>query len=77
MIKIDNMNIRMPGLSEAEGRRVAGEVARLLAERLPVYAFDRNLDTLDLRLELPTGPVDPDRIAGQIADAILRGVVFK
>jgi Mg2+/Co2+ transporter CorB len=71
VVRIDGLLLRLPGLSEEEARRVAGEVMQRIAERIPDAGKEFNFGRLDLRISVPQG-IGRDRLAKEIAQEILR-----
>ncbi len=69
-LHIESLNLRVPGLTAEEGRRLGEEVARRLGDGVPERAMPLHLGALDLRLTLPRG-LPRDRLAEEIAIAIL------
>ena len=69
-IHIDELRLRIPGLTEAEARRLGEEIARRVAEELPAHGSLRRLSLVDMRLSIPAG-VSKDQLAARIADEIL------
>jgi hypothetical protein len=72
-VRIDDLHLRVPGLSVEEARQMGEEVARRVAEALPVHGRKERLGVLDLRLSIPYG-TPRDRLAALIARAILEKV---
>ena len=69
-VRIDDLHLRVPGVSADEARRLGEEVARLVAEDLSVQGRVEHLGALDLRLSI--APRTPrDRLAEEIARAIV------
>ena len=73
MLEIKEMVLRVPGGSEHEGRTLADDVARRVADGLPVEFRDRELGRLDLRIAVPAG-APPSATAAAVARAILGGL---
>lgn len=63
--------LRIPGLRADEARRVAEDVARRVAERLPPATRPLHLGALDLRVTVPRG-TPLGELAATIAEAITR-----
>ena len=70
-VRIEHWRLRIPGLTEPEARRLGAEVARRVAERLPLEGRTERLGRLDLRLSIPAG-VPKDRLASKIAEELLK-----
>ncbi len=70
-VRIDELHLRVPGLSAEEARRLGEEVAWRMADALPVEGRVEHLGALDLRLTVPSG-TPRDRLAEEIARAILQ-----
>jgi hypothetical protein len=66
-VRINDLRLRVPGLTEDEGRVLGEEVARVLSEGLPEWIVDRELAALDLKVKIPAGTPRSDigRIVGQ------------
>lgn len=71
LIRIDELRLRIPGLTEHEARRLGQEIARRVAEELPPESRTERLSLLELRIPLPTG-VPKDRLAARIAQEIVK-----
>lgn len=69
-VRIDELQLRVPGLSLEEGRRLGEEVARHVADRLPPGGRIEELGALSVRLTIPFG-TPRDRLAIAIAQTIL------
>jgi hypothetical protein len=69
-VRIDELILRAPGLTEEEARRMGEEVARRVAGSLPQQGRAERLGALELRLTIPYG-MPYERLAEQIAQAIL------
>jgi len=70
LVRIDELRLRIPGLNEAEARRIGEEITRLVADELPSRGSMRQFSLLDVRLSIPAS-VSIDRLAARIADEIL------
>jgi hypothetical protein len=73
-VAIDELVLRIPGLRAEDARKVAADVARRVGRGLTEALPPRALGRLDVRLEIADG-TPAERIAEQIADAILRGLL--
>jgi hypothetical protein len=69
-LRIETLNLRIPGLTEAEARQLGREVVQRIAEGLPAQARALRLGALDLRVTVPGG-MPRDHLAERIAMAIL------
>lgn len=74
MLRIEELVLRVPGYNKEEAQTLGQEVARHVADGLPVQQRDRYLGALDLRLSVPAG-TSRRQIARLIAEAILKGLV--
>lgn len=74
IVKIEEMRLRVPGISADEARGLGEEVARRIADGLPVVNGTRQLGALRLRVTVPEG-TSRDQMASLIAETILRGIV--
>jgi hypothetical protein len=72
-IHIEELRLRVPGLSEAEARRLGEEVTRRVAEALPEEGRAEKLRLVDVRLSIPQG-VPKEELARRIAEGILRNL---
>ena len=71
-VRIDELSLRVPGISTEEARRLGEDVARRIASALPPDGRTEHLGALDLRVSIPHGmPRD------QLAIAIARGILEK
>ena len=73
-LRIEEMQLRVPGLSAEEGHTLGQEVAHRVADGLPDQVRPLQLSALDLRVTVPTG-TPRGRLAPSIAEAILKGLV--
>ncbi len=71
LVRIEELRLRIPGLTEAEARRIGEEITRRVADELPLRGSMRRCGLLDMRLSIPAG-VSKDRLAIRIADEILK-----
>ena len=69
-VQIENLNLRVPGLSREDGRKMGEEVAERVAASLPASGKRYRLGALDLRVNVPVG-TPGDQIAKLIALSIL------
>ncbi len=72
-IRIDQLRLRVPGLTAQEAHKLGEEVARRVADALPSYGRVEHLASLDLRIFVPSG-TPKDRLAERIAHEILRRI---
>lgn len=72
-VRIEEMRLRIPGLSAEEARTLGQDVARLLSEQLPRSGPTRHLGLLDLRTNIPQG-TPRDRLAELIVQAIKKSL---
>ena len=70
-IRIDQLRLRVPGLTEQEGRQLGEEIARRVADALPTHGRVEHLGSLDLRISVPSG-TSKHRLAERIAEEILK-----
>jgi hypothetical protein len=70
VLDIENLCLRIPGLSAEESRRLGEEIAQRLAGRLPARRTPLCLDALNLHLTVPVG-TERGRLAELITAAIL------
>jgi hypothetical protein len=71
--QIDNLHLRIPGLTPQEAHQLAHEAAQRLAGRLPERMTALHLGALDLRLTVPWG-TPRSRVADLIVEAILKRI---
>ena len=74
MVQIEELTLRVPGQSVDEARGLGNEVARRVADGLPIQQKDRHLGALDLQVSIPPGTTR-SRTAKLIAEAILKGLI--
>jgi hypothetical protein len=72
-IRIDELHLRVPGLSREEARQLGEEVALRLATDLRGSARSQHLGSLELRTTVAQG-ASRDELTRQIADAIRRAL---
>jgi len=73
-VTIDELVLRVPGLSADDARRVAADVARRVGHGLAAALPAASLGALELRVEVPAG-TPPELLAERLAHAILKGLV--
>lgn len=69
-VRIDELRLRIPGLSLEEARRLGDEVAHRVANGLEDHGRIEQLGALDLRLHIPAG-TPRAQLAQRIAQIIL------
>lgn len=69
-LQIDNLHLRIPGLTPQEAHHLAHETAQRLAGRLSDQMTALHLGALDLRLTVP-----PDTPKHQLADLIVDAIL--
>jgi hypothetical protein len=72
-VRIENLHLRVPGVSADEARRIGEEVARRVADLLPSQGRVERLSMLDLRVSVPL-ETPRDRLAEEVARAIVRSL---
>jgi hypothetical protein len=72
-VKINRLQLQIPGLTPPQARRLGREVARRLAERLPGHVTPQELGALELRLTAPPG-ASTQRLADLVVDALLKRI---
>ena len=72
-VRIGELHLRVPGLTQEEGRHLGEQVARYVADRLPDDGRIEQLGALSLRVSLPTG-TPRHRLAAAIAQTILEAL---
>lgn len=67
IVRINELRLRVPGLSVDEGRVLGEEVARTLSDHWPEGIRSRELGVLNLKVEIPAGTRRGDiaRIVGE------------
>lgn len=73
-VRIEQMRLRVPGLSAEEAHGLGKDVARRVADGLPERIGKQNLGALGLRVTVPKG-TPRDQMAALVAEAILQGMV--
>lgn len=69
-VRIERMTLRVPRLSQEEGRSLGQEVMRRVADGIPPVMSERQLDALNIKVSIAEG-TDRSRMAKLIAEAIL------
>jgi hypothetical protein len=54
-IKIEELRLRVPGMNPREARQFGEQVARQLAGQLPASVRSRQIGSMNVRVNLPTG----------------------
>ena len=54
MVEIQELLLRIPGLSAEDARCLGEEVAQRIADKLPAGVGSRYIENIDLRLSLPS-----------------------
>lgn len=72
-VDIQEMVLRVPGLSEEEARMLGQEVAERVADGLSPEGSRKELGVLDLRVGIPQG-TPRQRLGMAIAEAIIKGL---
>lgn len=72
-VQIDDLFLRVPGLSVDEARSVGEDIARRVADALSGDVRDAHLGALNLRVTAPNG-TSRDQLVQMIADRILAGI---
>lgn len=73
-IRIDELRLRVRGLSAGEAKSFGEEVARRVAAGLPLSGRQERLGVVDLRVALPQG-TSKDRLARAVAEKTLAGLL--
>jgi len=73
-VHIDEMKLRLPGVTEKEAREIGEDVAKRIRESLPGSFQAKRVDTIDLRLSIPTG-VSGSEMKRIIAEAVLKAML--
>jgi hypothetical protein len=74
MLTIEELVLRVPGISPDSAGSLGNEVASRVAHGLPDQQRDRHIPVLDLKVTIPPA-ASQSRMAKLIAEAILRGLV--
>jgi hypothetical protein len=69
-VRIDELYLRVLGLSVEDARHLAETLAERIAAALPVRGRREHLGALDVRLTVPAG-VSRDRLADALARAVI------
>ena len=72
-IRIEELRLRIPGLSVEEARQVGQSIAQHLAESIPASGRTEHLGALVMRTAIPAG-TPREQLAGVIARAILENL---
>lgn len=65
------MILRIPGISEREGRQLAGEVSRGLLQHVGKISTGGQIGDIDLQLQV-SGALSQQQLARQIVEAIIQ-----
>lgn len=71
--RVDELHIRVPGLTAEEGSRFGAEVARRVADGLSPGGGRKVVSELDIRVTVPAG-TDRTRLAEAVARRILESL---
>ena len=71
--RIDQLHLRVPGLSREQGKHLGITVARQLARQLPGITRSGKLSALRVRLTIPTG-TPRERLGSVIAAGIIKKI---
>jgi hypothetical protein len=69
-VQIENLHLRIPGLSREDGQRLGADVAQRIAESLPASGTTEHLGALAMRVSIREG-TPPEQLARTIARSIL------
>jgi hypothetical protein len=72
-IRIDQLHLRVPGLTRGQAKHLGITVARQLARQLPGIRRERNLSTVNLRLTIPAG-TPRERLGSVIVAGIIKKI---
>ncbi len=72
-IRIDNLHLHVPHMTEAQAHRLAHDVTQHIADSLPDRIKSRDLGQLELHVAAPRR-ADPGRISVLVARAILQAI---
>jgi hypothetical protein len=70
-VRINELRLRVPGLSAEEGRSMGEELAQALAQGLPRQSTSQELGALNLRVMVASG-VSRNQVVAEAARAILK-----
>jgi hypothetical protein len=71
--RIDQLHLRVPGLSREQANHFGITVAQQLARQLPAITRSGNLSALRVRLTIPTG-TPRERLGSVIAAGIIKKI---
>lgn len=74
MLRIEELVLRVPGYNKEEAQTLGQEVARHVADGLPVQQRDRYLGALDFILSVPAEP-SRTQIVRLVSKEILEGSI--
>ena len=74
MVRIDRMQLRIPGISQEDANILGGAVIRRVSEKLPNRVRSRRLANLDVKVSIPWG-TPKERLAEMIAEQICKSLV--
>ncbi len=70
LIRIEELRLRIPGLTQVEASRLAEDVTRRVSEHIKPGGAVRRYSLLDMHLCIPTG-VSREQLASRIAEEIV------
>lgn len=73
MIRIDEMEIRMPGNSKEAGNEMGRKIAELLAEEISAPTRNHHIPEIRVRVESPSTENETHK-ASRIADQIIKRI---
>ena len=73
-VKIDEMRLSIPGLSQEAANLLGRDVIQRLSKRLPENIRSRRMASLDVKVRIPQG-TPKERLAEMIAEQICKSLV--
>ena len=71
MIHVEEIAIRIPGLSADDGRTVGEKIAKHVADRIPIDTDPRRIEEMNITFSASPGMTN-DEIASNVASQILQ-----
>jgi len=70
LIRIEELRLRIPGLTQVEARRLAEDITRRVSEQIKPGGPVRRYSLLNMHLSIPIG-VSGEQLASRIAEEIV------
>ena len=70
LLEIETIQLRIPGLSRPEARRVGVDIVERVSKEIPAHGPKQRLGKVQMQISVPVG-ASSDQIAKLVAQAIL------